>query len=244
MPRNPVRARLFAALLLLVPFSSDALTIVATPQATTGSYRHSLFHSAESSGGAGGSVLAWIDLDTSAGAANQYDPVTGDLTVAFGLFADLDLLVPLGTAIATGNVPAAPLSDAGESNVIVGSLSWEIDLSSSGSGVFYDYLVATFGAEADDTWDVTTHFADVQYVTSIDGRTANTWVDPELTLWGSDGSFSGSSSLGGSGGLGGFGNTADLGVDLVVIVPEPAALSLGLVGALGLALAGGRVQRP
>lgn len=221
------------ALALVLPAAAEALTLVDSPQQPSGPFRHNLFHSADSSGGASGDVLAWFDLDTGFGAANFLDPATGDLEAHFDLFADSTLTTAIGTAFASGSVDVAELSDAGEADVIVGTLEFDFDLGAAPASALAMHLEASFGPEADDVWeDIALSFADVQYATSSDGRTANTFDDTDLVLWGADGTFSGSSRLGGPGGLGGFGSTSSVGVDLVVTVPEPGPAAL-----LGVALA-------
>jgi len=225
------------------------MTLVDAPQEASGPFRHNLFHGATSAGGAGGSILSWFALDTAFGASNFYDPATGDLEAHFDLFATSSLTSPIGTAqVLSSTVDGSVLGDAVESGVLVGTLSWEIDLSSTGSGPLHDHLVASFGDEADDIWNLDTDFADVFYVTSSGGRTANRWADPHLTLWAAGApnglSFTGSSKTGGSGGLGGFGSTAALGVDLVLTVPEPDSAPLLALGLGGLWLAGRRRRAP
>jgi hypothetical protein len=143
------------------------------------------------------------------------------------------------TAVGT-NLLGATFADLSENNVIVGTIDWSIDLSSSAGSVLETYLETTFGDELDDVWERQTKFADVFYITSPQGRTANTWTGLDLTLWGADGSFIGSNKLGGPGGLGGFGTSADFGSDVVMTVPEPATLLVTLGGLVGLAIAGGR----
>lgn len=226
-----------AAALLSFALPAAAIQIIASPQNTAGGLRHNTFHTADTGGGQGGTVLAWFDLDTTLGAANDYDPITGDLTAGFSIFSDETLTTAIGTAVATGNVSAAALSDATQNNVVIGSLTWTFDLGLDVTSDLYAYIEASFGAEADDIWtDVTTtDFADVQYATSPQGRTANTFVGGELTLWGADGTFIGSNLLGGPGGKGGFGTSSTLGVDLVLAVPEPGTATLVILGLAGLA---------
>jgi len=162
------------------------------------------------------------------------------------VFTSSSLSSAIGTAkVVSSTVDASVLGDALQSGVLVGTLAWEIDLSASGSGLLHDHLVATFGDEADDIWNLEMAFADVFYVTSTSGQTANSWDSPHLTLWAAGAPaglvFSGSSKTGGAGGLGGFGSTAELGVDLVLtVVPEPGSSLLCGMGLGGLWAAGRR----
>lgn len=223
------------------------MTVISTPQESSGPFRYNVFHTAGLDGGAGGNLLGWFDLDTSFGAANFYDPVTGDAQIYFDIFATSALSTQIGDAfLSTTTASGAVLGDAVEQDLVVGTLSWTIDLSSSVGGTFYTFLTNNFGAEVDHIWNIDTDFADVFYVTSTGGRTANSWDGQNLTLWAAGGNslaYSGSSLLGGSGGMGGFGNTADMGIDLVVTVPEPQTLTLVGMGLLGLWLAGRRRVR-
>jgi hypothetical protein len=230
-----------AALLVCAP--AGAVTLVDSPQQPAGPFRHNAFHDADSLGGAGGSILAWIDLDTGFGAGNFWDLGTGDFQGHFDVFSDSALSSQIGTAVATGNVSPTALADLVEQNLVVGTLSWDIDLGAGVGSDLYQHLETSFGAEADDVWEgITQSFADVHYATSSDGRTANTFDGVDLTLWGADGSFSGSSLLGGPGGMGGFGSSASLGLDLAVTTPEPATAALLGVGLVALAARGRRRQ--
>lgn len=242
---RPTRLLLSAVLGSWIPVvaaSAAPITIVSTPQETTGPFRYNAFHSADASGGASGAVLAWLDLDASFGTGNFYDPATGQLQARFELFQTSALSTKIGEALLTSSdVDATALGDAVQNDVIVGDLLWQIDLSLSGTGALYTAFETDFGAEGDDTWDLTIRFADVMYATSTNGVVPNTWDGTTLAIWGGGAAsgltYSGSSLLGGSGGMGGFGSTADLGVDLVLSVPEPA---LAWLAALSLAAARAR----
>lgn len=223
------------------------IELVDSPQNTTAPFKHNVFHEASGAGGANGDILAWLDLDETQGAANFYDPDTGALEALFDLFESSALTTGIGTARASGtSLLASTLSDANQTNVVVGTIDWTIDLSSSMGSVLEGYLESSLGDEADDIWNVTMSFADVLYVTSPQGRTPNSVVGDELALWGADGDFIGSDAgaLDGPGGMGGFGTSANLGVDLVVqgnrefVLPEPGAGLLLVTGLAGLALAG------
>lgn len=223
------------ALILGLSAPAAAVTIVASPQNTASGFKHNVFHSATGQGGAGGTILAWYDLDP--GGSNDWNLGTGVLTAEFDIFDDSALTTFIGTATATGNIDGSEISDAVEQNLIIGSLTWTFDLSADTGSSLYAHLEAVYGAEGDDIWEnITMQFADVMYSTSAQGRTANTYVHPDLSLWGADGTFSGSSLLGGPGGFGGFGSTALLGTDLVLELPEVqpwVQLAMGLAGLWG-----------
>jgi len=231
-----VRARRLPHVLLSIPLAlalpglAGAATLVASPQQTGGPFRHNAFHTADTAGGASGELAAWFDLDESFGAGNFLELGSGDLEAHFDLFVDSSAATAIGTSFVTGTVDLAALSGPGQANVIAATLSFDFDLSAGPTSELAGRLEAAFGPEADHVWeDIPLQFADVQYATSSDGRTANTFDGTDLVLWGADGTFSGSDLLGGPGGLGGFGSTSSLGVDMVVTVPHPApALLIGV----------------
>ncbi len=239
------RVSFVAALVLVWTGTAQAtpMTIVSSPQNTVQPFAHNVFHNAGSNGGQGGNIRAWFDLDASLGAANFYDPTTGALEAGFLLFEDAAFTNQIGTVSAIGTgLLGTTLGDGVENDVVVGTVDFTITLTSADGG-FLAYLENRFGPSPTDTFTITMSFSDVLYVTSADGRTPNSFDGTDLSLWGSDGTYIGSSLLGGDGGRGGFGDTADLGVDFVVTVPTPGIALLLLPGLLAGFAAGRRAAR-
>ncbi len=76
------RTVMLITLVMLVALNSSlmALPIISLPQATSGPFRHNVFHKADAGGGAGATaILGWFDLDTSQ--SSFYDPNTGQLAL-------------------------------------------------------------------------------------------------------------------------------------------------------------------
>ena len=72
------------------------MTIVETPQETSGPFWHNVFHSA--SGVTSGSIYYWIDLDH-----GTYDPDTGDLDLWVNLYRDQGMTRYRGQAHGTSS---------------------------------------------------------------------------------------------------------------------------------------------
>ncbi len=221
------RSGIVAAIaLLLTSLAAQAvpLNIVATPQETGGSFLHNVFHSAASNSGAGGTIYAWFDLDTTVG-PSTWDPDTGALTIHVNIYSDSALTTLVGTAVGSStNLLAANMSAPGaQDGGLIGNISWTFDAAGQA------YLQGKDAAIANPTDQ---SFFDVHYVTSSAGRDANSLDGPYVTLWGADtaavtdavnGTFSTASTT--------------LGTDLVFMyVPVPAAAWLfgSAIGLLGL----------
>ncbi len=204
---------------------ANVLTITSTPQENTGSFLHNVFHTADSNGGAGGSILAWFDLDTTQ--SSTWDPVSGALSLHVNVYSDAGLSNLIGTAHGVHGSDALEGSDFNAfDNSMIGVIDWNIDL--TGASAFATYMTGKLGAQPSGGWTLGLQYADHNYVTSSQGYRANSWENGAVTLWGADGTRRANGYQ--------FDN-AILGTDLVFTaraVPIPGAMALGAIG-LGFA---------
>ncbi len=230
----------FAMALLCLCVTSQAyaapLEITETPQSTSGPFRHNVFHTAGSNGGASGSIIVWFDLDTSQ--TSTFDPDTGDLDLHVNLYNNSSFTTLVGTAVGTSSdFFDVNVFTGTNTNNLVGTIDWDFTLNGSATTFMTNNLV-----------DSTLKFLDHDYVTSSSGDTANSFVpgitQDTMTLWGADGTPDSSN---------GKFTGSSLGMDLVFKaednleptgepIPTPAAAGLGLslLGLLGIT----RPRRP
>ena len=228
---------LLPILALLWPSTGFGIQIVDTPFDPA-----AVIHNAESAGGAAGAVVAHVELDKSFGAGNDWNLTTGGFQARFDLFDDAARTNAIGTAFAVGFVDPVALGTLGASNTVVATLFFTFDLSADPTSDFYALMESDFGPKANDIWqDIPFFFADIPYVVFDDNLLANSFQGDNLTLWGASGNFIGSSLLGGPGGFGGFGDSARIGIDLALELPEPTPSIL--LGIAGLAVLAGRRRR-
>jgi hypothetical protein len=219
---------------LILPFLSifsaavfaAPIQIATTPSETGGPFRHNVFHTASTSSGASGTILAWFDLGTGGG---TWNPDTGAFTINIDIFNNSALTAAVGTATGIGTLAAGAFN--GNDGGLIGSINWTFDMAAINSGL--------------GLANKTTSFVDINYATSSLGYVANSTTTntagnySSLTLWGADGTYDPVT--------GNFitppANTGatptSMGVDLVVtFVPVPAAVWLfgsGLIGLLTVA---------
>ncbi|MBZ0167234.1 MAG: PEP-CTERM sorting domain-containing protein [Candidatus Omnitrophica bacterium] len=161
-------AVLMAILLTSVWAEAAPHDVIDSPQ-HIGGFTHNVFHTSRD-GGPSGSILAWMDLDTTQ--MNTYDPVTGDLVASFNLFNDSNFAQPIGSVLASGNLPGNNFQGDGG---LAGTITWTFDFDVD--NILEDYLE---GLTA-----ITMNYLDQVYVTSSLGTDVNSWDDPYLSLWGS-----------------------------------------------------------
>lgn len=209
-------------ILVMAVNAQATLTITSTPQATSGPFRHNVFHTAHTSGGAGGTILAWFDLDTTA-PTSTYDELTGALAINIGIFTSSGLTTQIGTATGTGvGLVGSDLNL--NLNNIVGTITWNFDMSLGSGSSLATHLGSNGHGTGGDTYSITQTFLDTDFVPSAE-NVPNGWDGTNLTLWGADGYTSGTT----------YGN-ATLGVDMVATaVPEPTSLMLTGLGLVGFA---------
>ncbi|TFG87163.1 MAG: hypothetical protein E4H19_03150 [Chromatiales bacterium] len=216
------------ALLLAAPLASAA-TIIATPQETGGGFVHNVFHSANSAGGASGTVWAWMDLDSSFGASNDWNAGTGALELHVNLYSDSALTTLQGTAVGTSaNLLGANFSAPGsQDGGLIGTITWDFDAAG---------LAFLQGLDGTITDLLEQSFVDRNYATSTNGFQANSVAGSSITLWGAD-----SASLNNTLTSGDNFNTSTtvLGTDLVItvgptVVPVPAPFLLLVSGLAAL----------
>lgn len=201
---------------LAAPLASAA-TIIATPQETGGGFLHNVFHSANTNGGASGTIWAWMDLDTSYGASNDWNAATGALELHVNVYSDSALTSFQGTAVGTsadllGTNFSAPNTQNGG---LLGNIVWDFDAAA---------LAYLQGKDAAITDLLSQAFVDRNYATSTNGFQANSLANNSVTLWGAD-----TAALNHTLTSGDNFNTATtiLGTDLVfTVVPVPAAVWL------------------
>lgn len=201
---------------LSAPFA-HAATIIATPQETSGGFLHNVFHSANSNGGASGTIWAWFDLDTSFAASNDWNAATGALEIHINVYANSALTSFQGTAVGTSsnlfgaNFSAPNTQDGG----LLGNIVWDFDAAALA-------FLQTKDAAITDLLDQA--FVDRNYVTSTIGFQANSLANNSVTLWGADtASLNHTLTSGANFDTG----TTILGTDLVfTVVPVPAAVWL------------------
>jgi hypothetical protein len=207
--------------LLSITASAASLTIVSTPTEVSGPFRHNVFHAASGSGGASGSIYAWLNLDTT-GPASTWDSTTGALTLYLDVFSDQAQTTKVGSAIGTSvNLDSANMNTTGnQDGGIIGNISWDFDAGA---------LAHMQGNDGDILNNTSQVFIDDNYATSTAGYQANTYDNGFVTLWGAD-----TDALIDSGPS--FTTGTTFGTDLVFqVVPVPAAVwlfgsSLGLLG--------------
>jgi len=233
---------MFAAFALL-SFESGTqaapIAISATPQQTGGSFRHNVFHTAHALDGQGGNIRAHFDLAGPAG-TSTYDPVTGTLIAHMNVFSDQGLSDPIGTVTASGSIDRTLLNDP-VNGTVAGSLTWSFSFSDFTNGLVNHIrnLGNTLDA-ANPDFDISMTFLSDDFVTSADGRVANSYANNTLTLWGADGLQAGTSKY----------PDATIGADVVFLldpgievvpsndppgVPAPGALLLFAAASAGLA---------
>lgn len=213
-------AGIFAGVLLSAGAAAAPLTIVATPTEVSGGFLHNLFHSASKNGGAGGSIYAWLDLDTTQ--LSTWDPDTGDLTLYLEVFSDSSLTTSQGYVTATStDLLGANLSgqDAQDGGVL-GSINWDFDAAA---------LAYMQGLDAGISDNTSQTYIDHKYSdTTLDGYQPNSFDSKSVTLWGAD-----TAALIGSGPNFDV-NATTFGTDLVFeVIPVPGAVWL-FASALGL----------
>jgi hypothetical protein len=215
------------ALSLATPLA-NAATIIATPQETGGGFLHNVFHSANSGGGTSGTIWAWMDLDTSYGASNDWNAATGALEIHVNIYSNSALTSFKGTAVGTStNLAAANFSAPNsQDGGLLGNIVWDFDAAA---------LAYLQGKDAAITDLLSQAFVDRNYATSTNGFQANSLANNSVTLWGADSAALNHTLTSGSN----F-NTATtiLGTDLVfTVVPVPAAVWLfgSALAALGVA---------
>lgn len=196
---------------------ANAATIIATPQETGGGFLHNVFHSANAAGGASGTIWAWMDLDTSFGASNDWNAGTGALEIHVNVYSNSALTSLQGTAVGTSaNFLGANLSAPNTQNGgLIGNIVWDFDAAALAFLQTKDAAITDLLSQA---------FVDRNYATSTNGFQANSLANNSVTLWGAD-----SASLNHTLTSGDNFNTATtiLGTDLVfTVVPVPAAVWL------------------
>jgi hypothetical protein len=206
----------------------NAATIIATPQETGGGFLHNVFHSANVAGGTSGTIWAWMDLDTSYGASNDWNAATGALEIHVNVYANSALTSLQGTAVGTSsNLAGANFSAPNTQNGgLLGNIVWDFDAAALAYLQTKDAAITDLLSQA---------FVDRNYATSTNGFQANSLAGNSVTLWGAD-----SASLVSTLTSGANFNTATtlLGTDLVfTVVPVPAAVWLfgSALAALGIA---------
>ncbi|MEZ5563762.1 MAG: VPLPA-CTERM sorting domain-containing protein [Gammaproteobacteria bacterium] len=204
------------AVSLAAPLASAA-TIIATPQETGGGFLHNVFHSANANGGASGTIWAWVDLDTSYGASNDWNAATGALEIHVNIYADSALTSLQGTAVGTSaNLLGANFSAPNAQNGgLLGNIVWDFDAAALAYLQSKDAAITDLLSQA---------FVDRNYVTSANGFQANSLANNSVTLWGADSAALLNTNTSGSN----FDTaTTILGTDLVfTVVPVPAAVWL------------------
>lgn len=192
---------------LAAPATVSAAPIIALPTDTVGPFRHNVFHDASRGDGTAGDILAWFDLDTSK--ASSWDPVTGVLDLNIRLFEDSALTSFIGTAHASStDLRGADFNDWDD--LTIGFINWTFDSDSMrhlGLG----------------TASIAQQFIDHDYAMDSSGNVSNSFLNRTATLWGADGDRRDDAMFTG----------ATLGVDVVIVIAEPATwvlLGLGLVG--------------
>lgn len=162
-----------SAVMVMIVFTSVGVEaaphdIVESPQ-HIGRFTHNVFHSS-TDGGPSGSILAWMNLDTTM--VNTYDPATGGLSATFNLFKDSNFAQPIGSVFAAGSLPGANFQGDGG---LAGNIAWTFNFDVD--NILEDYL--------EGVTTITMNYLDQVYVTSALGTDVNSWDDPYLSLWGS-----------------------------------------------------------
>lgn len=161
--------KLLIGLLALAPSTLMAIPIVSMPSDSIGPFRHNVFHSAETAGGAGGEILAWFDLNTSE--SSSWDPESGALSLSINIFSDEAMTDQVGSAFAF-------------SSDLMGNNFNGFDGGTIGSITFqFDALALGFLGLSGD---MTMSFLDQDYASNSTGDIANSWQNGMVTLWGSD----------------------------------------------------------
>jgi hypothetical protein len=232
-----------AAMLGLTAVTANAvsLTIIATPQETSGPFLHNVFHSATSNGGASGTILAWYTLDTTLGSgeANQWDSATGSLEIHVNVYSNASLTTFVGTAVGTSsNLLGASFSAPNAQNGgLIGNISWDFDAAT---------LAFLQGLDPSVTDNLDMAFVDRKYSATTAGgfqpnsRTLIGGLD-SVTLWGADSAALISTATSGNNfdtGLTTLGTDLVFQVDPTQTVPLPAPLVL--MGSALAALGGAR----
>ena len=198
----------------IVPAMATVMRIDSIQSAVTGGFGHSEFHSASSNGGKSGAITDRI-TGIDAGGINLYDTATGQLDATLTLDTG-------GTATVSGILDFGVTAEA-----VLGTLHVSFSgTASNRSGKLFDivYLNHNYGIGSGDI-------------------RPNGFVNNIITLWGAAGTPLG--GLTNPNGSGSFDTqTTTLGSDIVfnlTDIPEPAPLSLFLLGLAGL-IAGRRRQ--
>lgn len=192
----------------LAPALAAAAPIIALPTDAVGPFRHNVFHDASRGDGTAGDILAWFDLDPTS--SSMWDPLTGRLDLSVLLYEDSSLSTVIGRAQGvSSNLMGAMFNR--NSDEMIGEITWSFDFSDS--------------SKAFATGDITQRFLDHTYALDSSGRASNSFRNRAATLWGADGTSRGDGMFSG----------ATLGVDVVIIIPEPSTLLLFGLGLLGVA---------
>lgn len=199
---------LIISILAIAPGFAAAAPIIALPTDAVGPFKHNVFHSAERNGGTAGTILAWFGLDESK--SSSWDPNTGVLDLHVVVYDDSSFTNRIGTASASsGDLLGARFNH--NDNSLLGAIQWDFDSA----------VTAHMGLASNE---LTQHFMDHQYARDSAGRMSNSFLNRTATLWGADGTMRDDGMFSG----------ATLGVDVVIIIPEPATLLLFGLGLLGI----------